>query len=134
MRTKGALLACLLLALGLAACGTGDRGRGVAAVTERFHAALQRGDGRAACAELSPETASKLEQQEKKPCAKAILGVDLPGSVSVRSTEVYERSAFASLGRAGAEFLDEGPDGWTVSAAGCTPTAPDQPYECELEG
>ena len=134
MVTKGALFACLLPALALAACGTGDRGSDVAAVAERFHAALERGHGRAACAELSPETASKLEQQEKKPCAEAILGVDLPKGVSVHETEVYERSAFASLGRDGAEFLDEGPDGWTISAAGCRPTAPDQPYECELEG
>src|SRR5688500_2964257 len=58
---KPAVLACLL-ALSLAACGTGGRERDAAAVAERFHAALERDDGQAACAELNPETASKLEE------------------------------------------------------------------------
>jgi hypothetical protein len=35
---------------------------------------------------------------------------------------------------ASAVFLDEGPDGWTISAAGCTPGAPDRLFDCELEG
>jgi hypothetical protein len=129
-----AVYACLLLASPLAACGTADRESDVAAVTQRFHAALEAGDGQAACAELSPETASKLEQQEKKPCEEAILGVELPKGGTVGATEVYERSAYALLVRGGKDFLDEGPGGWSVSAAGCMPTLPDQPYECELEG
>ena len=72
MGPKPAAFACLL-ALALAACGTADRERDAAAVTERFHAALEADDGQAACEELSEETASKLEQQEKKPCEEAIL-------------------------------------------------------------
>jgi len=132
--TKSTVFACLLLALPLAGCGTANRQRDVAAVAERFHAALEAGDGQAACAELSEETASKLEQQEKKPCEEAILAVELPKGGTVGATEVYERSAYAALAEGGTDFLDEGPDGWTVSAAGCRPTAPEQPYECELEG
>ena len=42
-------------------------------------------------------------------------------------------SAHATLAEGGTDFLDEGPDGWRVSAAGCEPTAPSQPYDCELE-
>jgi hypothetical protein len=126
-------VACLL-AIVVAGCGTGERADDAAAVAERFHAALQSGDGQAACAELSEQTASKLELEEQKPCEKAILTLELPkgGTVAVKRVEM--RSAFAGLAEGGADFLDEGPEGWKISAAGCEPTAPEQPYECELEG
>jgi hypothetical protein len=126
-------VACLL-AIAVAGCGTGERADDAAAVAERFHAALESGDAQAACAELSEETASKLELQEQKPCEEAILTLELPkgGTVAVKRVEM--RSAFAGLAEGGADFLDEGPEGWKISAAGCEPTAPEQPYECELEG
>jgi len=127
-----ALSACLL-ALALAGCGTADRENDAATVAERFHAALESGDGQAACDELSEETTSKLEQQEKKPCEEAILSLELPKGGSVVDARVYQTSALAQRAEGGSDFLDKGPDGWTVSAAGCEPTAPDQPYECELE-
>ena len=134
MGTKGAVVACLLVAWPLGACGTADRERDVAAVAQRFHAALEGGDGRAACAELSEETASKLEQQEKEPCEKAILAVELPKGGGVGATGVYVQSGYASLTEGGTDFLSNGPDGWTISAAGCQPRGSEQPYECELEG
>ena len=93
---KPAVFACLL-ALSLAACGTGDRERDAAAAAERFHAALERNDGRAACAELNPETASKLEQEEQKPCEEAITSLQLPKGGAVAGTRVYMTSALASL-------------------------------------
>jgi hypothetical protein len=126
-----ALLACVLALVG---CGTAERERDAASVTESFHAALEAGDGQAACDELSEETASKLEQQEKKPCEQAILGLELPKGGSVAFTEIEVTSAYVRLAEGGADFLDEGPEGWSISAAGCKPTAPEQPYECELEG
>jgi hypothetical protein len=129
---RAALLACLL-ALALAGCGTADREDDAGAVAKRFHAALESGDGQAACDALNEETASKLEQQEKKPCEEAILSLDLPKGGTVADTRVYVTSAFATLAEGGGDFLDEGPDGWRVSAAGCEPTTPSQPYECELE-
>jgi hypothetical protein len=134
VKPRAAVVACLLLASPLAACGTADRERDVAAVTERFHAALEAGDGKAACAELSEETASKLEQQEKEPCEKAILGVELPKGGTVGASGVYVQSAYASLAQGGTDFLSKGPEGWTISAAGCRPRGTQQPYECELEG
>jgi hypothetical protein len=126
------LFSCALT-LALAGCGTADREHGAAAAAERFHAALEAGDGQAACAELNPETASKLEQQEKKPCEEAIVTIELPKRASVADTRVYETSAFAQLAEGGADFLDLSPDGWWVSAAGCQITSPEQPYDCELE-
>lgn len=126
--------AACLLALAVAGCGTGGRADDAAAVTQSFHAALEAGDGRAACDELSEETASKLERQEKTPCEEAILELELPKGVSVADTRVEITSAVTTLAEGGSDFLDEGPDGWKVAAAGCVPTLPDQPYECELEG
>jgi hypothetical protein len=128
------LVAACLLALLVGACGTTDRETDAAAVTERFHAALEARDGQAACDELSEETASKLEQQEQKPCEEAILGLELPkgGTVAVRRVEVLNASMGLSQG--GTDFLSEGPEGWKISSAGCEPTAPEQPYECKLEG
>jgi hypothetical protein len=133
VRTKPAVLACLVAA-SIAACGTGDREGDAAAVSERFHAALQVGDGQAACDLLNEETASKLEQQEKKPCDQAILGLGLPRGGAVAATGVYVQSAYAHRAEGGTDFLSAGPEGWRISAAGCRPTAPAQPYECELEG
>ena len=133
MGPKPVAAACLLAAA-LAACGAADRERDAAAVSERFHAALETGDGQAACEELSEETASKLEQQAGKPCEEAVLGLELPKGGTVTVREVEERSAYTELSAGGADFLDEGPTGWKISAAGCRPTAPDRPYECLLEG
>jgi hypothetical protein len=121
------------MALAAAGCGTAGREADAAAVAERFHAALERGDGRAACDELSEETAAKLEQQEKKPCEAAILTLELPRGGSVADTRVYVTDALTTLAEGGTDFLDETRDGWRVSATGCRPTAPSQPYDCELE-
>jgi hypothetical protein len=127
-----ASLACLL-ALALVGCATADREDDAAAVAARFHAALEHGDGQAACDQLNEQTASKLEKQEQKPCAEAILSLELPKGGTVADTRVYVTSAFTTLAEGGSDFLDEGPNGWRVSAAGCQATAPSQPYECELE-
>jgi hypothetical protein len=118
----------------LSGCGTGGREDDAAAVVERFHAALEQDDGAAACEELAEETASKLEREEQKPCEEAILELELPrgGSVAYRRVEV--RSAVIRLADGASDFLDEGPDGWRISAAGCEPTTPEQPYDCVLEG
>ena len=132
MGPRIASLACLLT-LALVGCATADREDDAGAVAARFHAALEQGDGQAACDQLNEQTASKLEKQEQKPCVEAILSLELPKGGTVADTRVYVTSAFTTLAEGGADFLDEGPNGWRVSAAGCEPTAPSQPYDCELE-
>jgi hypothetical protein len=127
-----ALGAALLLAV--MGCGASDRAPDAAAVAELFHGALQRGDGEAACAELSEDTARKLEQQEEMPCGEAVLSLDLPRGGIAATADVYVTSASVTLAGGGTTFLDEGSQGWKVSAAGCTPTAPNLPYDCLLEG
>ncbi|MBA3264249.1 MAG: hypothetical protein H0T69_17635 [Thermoleophilaceae bacterium] len=132
--TAPAILLVLLAAGLCAGCGAADRAPDAAAVAERFHAALDGRDGAAACAELSEETAVKLAQQEHRPCQQAILDLELPTGDAVVHTSVYVTSASVSLLHGYALFLDEAADGWEISAAGCRPTAPDMPYDCELEG
>jgi hypothetical protein len=126
--------AVALAGLVLSACGAGDRQREAVAVAERFHAALSRDDGNAACMELSASAASSVERQEKRPCQDAVLRLELPGRTAAASSRVYLVSASVLLADGSATFLSEGPAGWKVSAAGCTPTAPDRPYDCKLEG
>jgi hypothetical protein len=123
----------LALACVLCACGASDREADAAAVAERFQTALAGGDGAAACAELNPETSKALEQQERKPCDEAILGLELPTANRVASTDVEVTSAAVSLLGGRTLFLDEAADGWEISAAGCSPRAPDLPFDCELE-
>jgi hypothetical protein len=126
-----ALLACALAAL--AGCGSTDRPDDAAAVAERFGAALERKDGAAACAELREATASALEQEQGEPCERAILTRDLPRSGTAAKTDVYVTDASVLLAEGSTTFLDEGSDGWKVTAAGCRPAAPELPYDCELE-
>lgn len=126
-----ALGACLVLAA--PGCGASDRASDAAAVAERFHTAIGREDGATACAELSEKTASKLEQQEDAPCEEAVLRLELPSDGTVGKTDVYVTTASVELAEGGTTFLDEGTLGWKVSAAGCTPTAPNLPFDCELE-
>ena len=131
MTPRVALVLCLLA---LAGCGTAERERDAASVAEAFHDALRAGDGAAACGELSEDTAAKLAQREERPCEEAVLELGLPEGGTVAGTRVEVTSAVATLAEGGSDFLDEGPDGWKVAAAGCVPTLPGRPYECELEG
>jgi len=133
MGARGTLVAAAVAAV-LGGCGASDRAPDAAAVAERFHEAIGRQDGEAACGELAEETASKLEREEDKPCEQAILDLDLPPASKAASTTVYVTTAAVTLAEGGTAFLDESDRGWEVSAAGCAPTAPDLPYDCELEG
>jgi hypothetical protein len=133
MGTRRVLLVAVAATL-LGGCGASDREPDAAAVAARFHEAIGRRDAEAACAELTEEAKSKLEQQEKKPCEEGILGLDLPRSGRVARTTVYVTSASVDLVEGGTAFLDESDQGWKIAAAGCVPTGPELPYECELEG
>ena len=93
------VIALAVLLPATAGCGTADREADVAAVTDRFHAAVKADDGSGACAELGSETIKKLEQQEKRPCPQAILELDLPPGARTTSADVYITSAYADLGK-----------------------------------
>jgi hypothetical protein len=126
----------MLLAAGLiaAGCGTSDREADLIAVSDGFHSAVEARDGAAACARLSEDAAQTLERQEKRPCSEAVLELDLPAGARASRAEVYVTSGYAQLPGADVAFLEDGPDGWRITAVGCSPGAPGHPYDCELGG
>jgi hypothetical protein len=128
-----AVALALLAAATQIGCGAAGRAPDATAVARAFQAALDRNDGAAACEQLGPQTKSKLESDEGKPCDEAILDLDLPSDTEVRRAHVYVDSAYVAVPDGATVFLDESPTRWEVSAAGCTPTEPDQPLDCELE-
>jgi hypothetical protein len=133
MRCRRVLIAALG-AMALTGCGASERDADVIAATERFHAAIETQDAETACDLLSPDTSSKLEQQEKAPCEETILALELPAGATATSTSIHMTTAAVALAEGGSTFLDEFDDGWKVSAAGCDASGPNLPYECELEG
>jgi ketosteroid isomerase-like protein len=127
-------LAIAALALLLAGCGPEADRSTARAVTDRFFAALASGDGEQACAQLSPDTRTELESQESKPCREAITGLGLEGG-SVARVDVQMINAMVELSNGDAAFLDEGEEGWRLSAVGCKDAGKpaDRPYDCDLE-
>jgi hypothetical protein len=132
-RTRQALpLAAAAFALALAGCGrSGDRAN-VQSVAERFYAAAGAHDGARACTWLSAGARQALEQDESEPCARAVEHLKLSGRRSGR-VEVYSTNAAVALRGGDVVYLEETPQGWRVSAAGCSAPAYTKPATCELE-
>jgi hypothetical protein len=127
-------MALLALLLATAGCGRGADRATAQAVTDRFFAAFEAGDGARACEQLSPDTRIELESQEQTECEQAVTDLQLDGG-SVTRVQVYVRNAKVDLSNGEAAFLDQGDLGWRLSAVGCTPQRKpaDRPYDCELE-
>ena len=126
-------VATAMLAAGALLAGCGGQEGDAAAVARDFLASLSAGDATAACASLAQATREKLEKDEAAPCAEALAELDLRAANGVSDTEVFVSEARVRLANGEYAFLGRTPDGWKVSAAGCKPTAPEEPYDCELE-
>lgn len=116
----------------LAGCGAGPSEQDVTVVVQRFQQALAARDGVAACAQLAPSTRAAIASDEGEPCRRAVLSLGLRGGGRVVGADVYLTSAIAHVGE-DAVFVQETAAGWRISAAGCTPTRDDMPYDCELD-
>ena len=105
------------------------------AAVSSFGQALKAGDGKRACALLTADAQSRVEDDRKKPCDEGILEIesDLEPDGEVAGIDVAENSAFVTDSGGGAFFLDKTSAGWRLSAAGCERQAGDAPYSCELE-
>lgn len=125
----------ILLALAAAGCGQSDDRRDATGVAERFFAAVESGDGGAACEQLSPDTRNALESDEQKPCREAIGELQIePGRVA--ALEVSLTNAKADLENGASAFLSRTKEGWRLSAVGCKPEEgppSETPMDCELE-
>ena len=129
------LLAPLLLAALVAGCGTSDDRDQARAAVERFYAAIEAGDGEAACEELGESLVEQVESQTQQSCATAITGFDYEGG-EVAQTEVFITNAKVDLRTGESAFLSREADGWRLSALACKPEKgkpADRPFECEVE-
>ncbi|WP_250005811.1 hypothetical protein [Actinoplanes sp. M2I2] len=124
-------LTAAFLVWAVAGCSSvGDREAAASEVATRLHAAVDAGDGAAACAILAPGTVESVAEDE--PCPEAILDKDLPRPGTVVETSVYGQWAQVKLSD-DTVFLGAFPGGWRVVAAGCTPQA-SRPYDCTVQG
>ena len=118
--------------LALAGCGrSGDRAR-VESVAEGFYAAVDAHEGARACGWLSADARQALEQDESEPCARAVERLELPAG-RARRVEVYSTKAAVALRGGDVVYLEETPQGWRISAAGCRDPGYDKPADCELQ-
>jgi hypothetical protein len=106
-----------------------------AAVTA-FGRALRQNEGARACALLSSNTQSRVEQERKKPCREGIVEIasDVQPNGRLTRVDVAESSGFVTTADGSAFFVDKTSAGWKLSAAGCKPQAGDAPYSCALQG
>jgi hypothetical protein len=118
--------------LALAGCGrSGDRAS-VRAVAESFYAAAGAHDGARACTWLSTGARQALEQDQSESCARAIGQLKLTGR-RARRVEIYSTNAAVALRGGDVVYLQDTPQGWRISAAGCRDPAYATPATCELQ-
>lgn len=124
------LLACGVLALGAAGCGTSaDRDQARAAAVG-LYAAVRAHDGAAACARMSPDLRAQLVKDESEPaCAKAALKLSLHGG-RAGAVQVYADAAQVRFTGGDTVFLGDTREGWRVEALGCKPHGKG-PFDCE---
>ncbi|HUP98828.1 MAG TPA: hypothetical protein VM093_00035 [Aeromicrobium sp.] len=113
--------------------GCGSSGAAPAQRADEFYAAVAHNDAAAACASLASSARSTLEQEEKKPCRDTILEQDLPrvSGAASGTAKVYGSLAQVTFANESV-FLSRYSNGWRVTAAGCTPSPQDRPYECTI--
>ncbi|MFK4070152.1 hypothetical protein [Streptomyces sp. NPDC029674] len=127
-------VAAVLLCCTLSGCGGGIEARedGAARAVTRFETSLRASDAARGCAALAPGTRDELEQSAELPCARALPDAGLPTAAGVRHVDVYGRQARV-VTDGDTLFLSSFPDGWKVTAAGCT-ERPEKPYQCLIKG
>ncbi|MER5310848.1 hypothetical protein ABT034_24000 [Streptomyces sp. NPDC002773] len=132
MRPAAALLLMSALPLGLAGCGDVEqRASAARSAALDFGAALRASDPERACAALAPGTREEVEQDGPCPTVLADLDPATAAAGEPVATDVYGEQARVVFAR-DSVFLASFPDGWKVTAAGCTPR-PGRPARCEVK-
>ncbi|MFF5809363.1 hypothetical protein [Streptomyces sp. NPDC012746] len=136
MRPIAGWLAGWLLAgavcLATSGCATvSERAEAAEAAARRFERALTAADDARVCDVLAPATREELEAEA--PCGPAVAALQLPAAAGpAERVHVYGSQALVVFTQDNV-FLASFPDGWRVTAAGCTPRK-GRPYHCELKG
>ena len=122
----------LVAASALAGCSSqADDRAGEAAAA--FYAAVAEGEGRAACALLTPTTRSEVEKSAGKPCPEGLLEEDVPAVTRTVGVRVYDTMAQVRFAEDTA-FLTRMGDRWRVVAVSCARQPGDRPYDCQVQG
>lgn len=118
--------------LGASGCATvGERAVAAEAAARSFERALTASDSVRVCDALAPATREELEADA--PCGPALDALRLPSETGpVERVDVYGSQARVVFEH-DSVFLASFPNGWRVTAAGCTPRS-GRPYRCELKG
>jgi len=115
-------VAAAVLATG--GCG-GTSDAAVSSVSDTF---------RRACALLSAQTVSDLEQSSGRPCATAVLQEHVPTTGDPTAVEVYGRMAQVRYAD-DTIFLSRFHQGWRLVAAGCQlASGAAQRFDCQVKG
>jgi hypothetical protein len=122
-------LAVLLALSGCAGQGNAEADN-VKAAADQFVGSLPTATA-TACGLLAPETRRALEESEGS-CVDALPGSTDAAHGAVRSVEVYGKDAVVHLST-DTLFLARFPQGWRVTAAGCTRQL-ERPYDCKVRG
>lgn len=122
------VLALLLLG-GCAGQGSGEAGNAEKAAVE-FSRSVDT-SAEMACRLLAPQTLAEVED-EHGPCAGS-LPEELTESGAAESVQVYGKDAVVRLA-SDTIFLARFPQGWRVTAAGCTRHETGRPYDCKVKG
>ena len=109
---------------------SGTQDAPAARAAEQLVAAVDSGDGAAACDLLAPATRSELESTSGSPCAEAVLEEDLGPPSTAARTQVFDTMAQVVVGTE-TLFLSRFDGEWRVTAAACTPV-PGGPYDCSI--
>lgn len=126
------MVAVLALTVMGGCAGQGDVENGNAeAAALRFSQSIGRAPG-TACGLLAPETLKELEDADGA-CSGALPGKLRSVTGPAESTEVYGKDAIVRLAT-DTIFLARFPDGWRVTAAGCTRQRDGRPYDCKVKG
>jgi hypothetical protein len=124
------LLAVIAAALGAVGCGTSADRDQARTAAQRLYAAVERHDGTAACAQMSPPLRAQLVKNQSEPeCAKAVLKLSLHGGPPA-AVRVYADAAEVELSGGDTVFLSDTREGWRVDAVGCRPQG-SGPFDCE---
>lgn len=116
----------------LAGCGRSADRSAAQSVAEGFYSAVSHHDGAGACARLSTNARTALEQQASATCARAVLHLDLSGH-RAHIVRVYTTNAAVELLHGDTVFLQQTRQGWRISAAGCRPQGRGEPADCEVQ-
>lgn len=132
MRPITGWLAAGIVCLAVTGCATvGERAGAAEAAAAGFEEALMASDTARMCGALAPSAREELETDG--PCERALAELKLaPSPGRAERVDVYGSQARVVFAGDNV-FLASFPDGWKVTAAGCTPRT-GRPYQCELKG